>query len=642
MSGIAGIFNRDGRPVEPELLSRMTDCIAHRGPDGINHWLAGPVGLGHAMLWTTPESLNERQPLLDETGQLCLVLDGRVDNRQELITALAANGFRLGTDTDAELVLRAYQCWGEACPEKIIGDFAFVIWDGHEQRLFCARDALGIRPFYYFTNRRVFLFGSELHQLFEHPAVNHEPNEGMLAEFLADAITSLSETFYRNIFRLPPAHCLIVQPGKVHKKQYWDIESVKRIHYRTDADYAENFFQLFKEAVGCRLRSFGSVGADLSGGLDSSSVVAMAQILYQKDAIDQTGFESFSLVFPGLKCDESNYIQKIIHRYKIPSNTLLPQIVPLSHYLNELQRYQDFPGYPNGAMMESFYRLVRTKGCHVILTGLGGDEWFSGARYFYSDLLQRLRLRSLVRQVNYDYQYGGAAFCFNRILRFGLWPLVPQTGRRLIRRGMGRPELPYWLEPAFARRTQLLERITIRHGKTKQFSSIAQRELYNTLTSGWQIHAHEMRDRSYARFGIEGRHPFQDRRIVEFALNLPEDQRQRQAFTKFVVRQAMVDILPNEIRQRLDKANMSHIFVESLQDPNVQNVLASLQLEELGWLQVNQGHHMLKNLKQVYQASTNTPHIWALWMIVGIELWVRKFYLSLKDNMFDPQNISIT
>src|SRR3990167_8666785 len=128
MSGIAGIFHLDGRPADPALLHRMTEAMAHRGPDGAGHWSDGPVALGHRMLWTTPEALQEKQPLTDELGDLCLTLDGRVDNREELRQALEAGGLHLRTDTDAELVLRAYERWGEECPAHLIGDFAFALW----------------------------------------------------------------------------------------------------------------------------------------------------------------------------------------------------------------------------------------------------------------------------------------------------------------------------------------------------------------------------------------------------------------------------------------------------------------------------------------------------------------------------------
>jgi asparagine synthase (glutamine-hydrolysing) len=259
----------------------MTEIIGHRGPDGAGYWLDGPVGLGHRMLHTTPESLQEQQPFPNETGNLCLTLDGRVDNRDELRVALEARGKKVRTDTDAEIVLRAYECWDEECPKHIIGDFAFVIWDRPNQRLFCARDPLGLRPFYYYSDDRTFLCGSEPRPLFEDPTTRREPNEGMIAEYLARAITDQEETLYRGVFRLPPAHVLSVQPGRLRKARYWDIDPVRKIRYRTDEEYAEHFSDIFKVAVRCRLRSQGPVGAYLSGGLDSSSVVGVVQSLYR-------------------------------------------------------------------------------------------------------------------------------------------------------------------------------------------------------------------------------------------------------------------------------------------------------------------------------------------------------------------------
>jgi asparagine synthase (glutamine-hydrolysing) len=320
MSGIAGIFNIDGAPVDRALLQRMTDAIAHRGPDGIHHWVDGPVGIGHCMLQTTPESVYERQPLTDESGHLCLNMDGRVDNREELISALKSKNARLRDDTDAELVLKAYECWGEECPVRILGDFAFVIWDMRQRQLFCARDILGVRPFYYYTDGRKFLWASELQQLFRDPGVPREPNEGMVAEYLAASLTDREETLYKGIMRLAPAHSLLLRAGRIDKRWYWDVDPSKEVRHRTDEEYAEHFSEVFAEAVRCRLRSQEPVGAELSGGLDSSAVVGMAQRLYQEGRATDLGFVTFSLVYPGLACDESAYIDDVVRMWGVKSN----------------------------------------------------------------------------------------------------------------------------------------------------------------------------------------------------------------------------------------------------------------------------------------------------------------------------------
>ncbi|MGD0076630.1 MAG: asparagine synthetase B, partial [Candidatus Binataceae bacterium] len=242
MSGISAIFNLDGRPIDRELLRRMNDVIAHRGPDGSSLFVDGPVGLGHQMLRTTPQSLHEVQPLADETGGVVLTFDGRVDNCEELKAALEAKGAVLRTDCDAELVLRAYQSWGEDCARRIIGDFAFVVWDKRERRLVAARDPLGIRPFYYYLDDKTLRCGSELRQILEDTTIRREPNEGMVAEYLTGSIVNTEDTLYRGVVRLPACHLLVVQPGaSVRKRRYWDIDPGVEIRYQTDEQYAEHF-----------------------------------------------------------------------------------------------------------------------------------------------------------------------------------------------------------------------------------------------------------------------------------------------------------------------------------------------------------------------------------------------------------------
>jgi asparagine synthase (glutamine-hydrolysing) len=633
MSGIAGVFNLDGRPVDPALLRRMTDIIAHRGPDGDGHWIDGPVGLGHRMLHTTPESLQEKQPFPDETGHLYLTFDGRVDNRDELRAALEAKDANLRTDTDAELVLQAYKCWGEECLKRIIGDFAFAIWDGRNQQLFCARDPLGIKPLYYYTDGRTFLWGSELRQLFGDPAVGREPNEGMISEYLACAVTSQEETLYRGILRLPPAHMLIIQPGRLRKEQYWDLDPAREVRCRTDEEYAEHFLQIFKEAVRCRLRSHRAVGAELSGGLDSSSIVGMAQSIYHEGALADSGFETFSLVFPGLPCDESAYIQDVVGMWGLTSNAVCPDESDPSHYSEEVRRYHDFPNYPNGSMMEPLSALAHEKGCRVILTGSGGDEWLVGSLYHYADLLRQFRILSLIRQFRFDAHVRSVTSPSLRFLKFGLWPLLrpafPRSARRAIRWVLRQDELPPWMNHQFAARLQLTERLR-RESVGRQFSRFAQGDLYRAATDGWHSHSAELRDRSTSRFSLEQRHPFYDRRVVEFALALPDEQRWRRDQTKVILRQSMRGFLPERVRERLGKAEFSHVFVRALQAQGGERLFASLAIASLGWVDGKQVLRMYRHMAQLYSWGDGgyITYVLPLWMIFGIELWIKAIFLN--------------
>src|SRR4028118_649697 len=162
MSAIAGIYYLDGRPVDCADLGRMVDTLAHRGPDGADVWCEESVGLGHRMLWTTPESLLEKLPLVDQTGNLVITADARIDNRDELIEVLGLTDHPAEKITDSQLILAAYERWGDRCPEYLLGDFAFAIWDRRQQQLFCARDHMGVKPFYYYHSDRLLVFASEI------------------------------------------------------------------------------------------------------------------------------------------------------------------------------------------------------------------------------------------------------------------------------------------------------------------------------------------------------------------------------------------------------------------------------------------------------------------------------------------------
>jgi len=640
MSGIAGIYNLDGRPVDPALLSRMTDAIAHRGPDRSGRWINGAVGLSHAMLSTTPESIHEKQPLLNESGDVCLTLDGRVDNREELRAALEAKGARLRADTDAELVLRAYETWGEDSPAKIIGDFAFAIWDGRNRQLFCARDFLGIKPLYYNTNYHTFLFASELHQLFEDVRILREPNEGMIGEYLSGIITDTEETLYHNIFRLPPAHSLLISTRGIKKKRYWDIDPGKEIRYGKDSEYAQHFFQVFKEAVGCRLRSHTPLGAYLSGGLDSSSVVVVAQSLFQAGIVKDRGFETFSMHFPQVPaCDESDYILEVVRMWDLKSNAVFPEEAVSGWYAEQARRYLDIPDYPNGAIENSVKALAKAKGIKVLLTGTGGDEALYGSLYSLADLLRQCELRQLIRELHIVSKKSGITIALRHLLSNGLRLLLPKVMRRVLKTISRRDVTPPGIDSQFARKIDLKSRLKQNHN-SQRFQSIAQKHVYEMSTSGTSIHGMEMQDQSAASFGIEERHPFKDRRILEFALALPEEQRTCQGTHKIVLRHAMRGLLPEKVRQRHTKADFSHVFPKAMQTQVGRPIFHTYKIASAGWIDAAQASSMYERMEQLYAQgdASYVTYMWQLWMIYSLELWYtaicsgRQRFSSPQDN----------
>ncbi len=631
MSGISAIFNLDGRPIDRELLGRMNGVIAHRGPDGSGLFVDGPVGLGHQMLRTTPQSLREVQPLADETGGVVLTFDGRVDNRDELKAALEAKGAVLRTDCDAEMVLRAYQSWGEDCARRIIGDFAFVIWDKRERRLVAARDPLGIRPFYYYLDDKTLRCGSELRQILEDPAIRREPNEGMVAEYLSAYIVNTEETLYKRILRLAPSHLLVARPGApVRKIRYWDIDPAVEIRYQTDDQYAEHFLEIFREAVKCRLRSLGPIGADLSGGLDSSSVVVMAQSLYRAGVVSETSFETFSLMFPPGPSDESGYIDDVVRMLDIKANrTRVPPPEPTC-YLDSVRRSLDFPFYPNCVGANALRALVRSRGIRVNLTGHGGDDRVGRSMRHYADLLRSLDLLGFIREARSEASRIGTSAAILRALSSGLAPLMPDSLRRAIRRLRGGSQKFFpWINSEFARRVGLFERIhTSRPGP--RFPTFAQQDVYKEVFHGTNVHALEIEERSDAWSGLESRHPFQDRRMVEFAVRLPESQRWRNGQQKFVLRQAMRGLLPESVRQRSSKGDFTSSFQDAFRLLGGEAMFDSLAIAAQGWINEEQARQMLRlelnTSACIQQREGCISQCYPVWMIAGIDLWFRNAF----------------
>lgn len=629
MSGITGIYNVDGRPVDRALLQRMTQAIAHRGPDGIGHWMAGPVALGHAMLHTTPESLRETQPLSMEAskqGGLCLTLDGRVDNRRELRAALEGKGCVPHTDTDAELVLRAYECWGEDCARHILGDFAFAVWDGGNRKLFCARDLLGIRPFYYDFDGRTFTFSSELRPLLEVPGFQRRLNAGMLGEYLCDRVTSLEETLYQNILRLPPAHHLVLEDGALRIDRYFQFDPDKSIRYGSDEEYAEHFFEIFKEAVSCRLRSQTPVGLWLSGGVDSCSILGMAGQLVKEGVITNRHLASYTMTFSHPDADEQDYLREATGMWGFDTHFLDVEDAAVESLVDNIHRHHDFP---DPSPWQGLVALAKQNGSRVTLTGDGGDEWLCGDTTHCADLLLRLRIPTLVRQFRQDVaQYGTWAFTGHTdpppsrfFMEWCIKPLIPgplkSAAKRLLRRN-----IPSWVSPGFASAIRLQDRL-MRKVKAPRFPTIVQQGMHALLDDGDLIAGAEISDREDAYLAMERRHPFWDRRLIEFALGLPEDQRWRGDQTKFVLCQAMRRHLPDSIRRRRTKADVTFLLTAAVARESAGNAFQSLRLAEAGYVNAAAVRQMHDQWLQGRISNS-----WSLLTILALERWFDTVFFS--------------
>ena len=274
MSGICGIVHFDGEPVDPAQLEKMAQAMAYRGPDGIRYWVQGNVGMAHLALHTTPEAVRERQPLVSPRTGVVLVADARVDYRDELIPLLASKGYIEPKDengnepTDADLILAAYDCWGEESPKYIDGDFAFAVWDKMKGRLFAGRDKRGYRHIHYYSEPNRFVFSTDAYPMFSLSGIEKRINECLVAQdLLRPGWGGIHESYFEEILKLGPAERLWTANDKIRTERYWDFNPDFRINYKDERDYIEHFRGLFYAAVKERLRLVRPAALFLSGGL---------------------------------------------------------------------------------------------------------------------------------------------------------------------------------------------------------------------------------------------------------------------------------------------------------------------------------------------------------------------------------------
>lgn len=601
MSAIVGIHYLNGRPVDRRDLERMTTTLSHRGPDEAGVWYEGTIGLGHRMLWTTPESLEEKLPFVCRSADLVVTADARLDNRSELIAALGLVARVPGGIADSELILAAYEKWGERCPERLLGDFAFVLWDRRQHKLFCARDHLGVKPLYYYYHPdRLFACASEIKALLCLPEIPRRLNEIRVADYLADVFEDKTNTFYQDILRLPPAHSVTVSAQGIRLHCYWSLAPSSEIRLGADEDYAAAFRDIFTEAVRCRLRSAFPPGSHLSGGLDSSSVTCVARKLLEETPTHQ--LHTFSNIFDDVsQCDERPFI-----------NAILAQGGYLPHYVHadrsspliDLERvfwHQDEPSIgPNHFLPWELNRAALQAGARVVLDGFDGDttvshgavrftelayagEWetFSQeanavSQYFkvsplgllqtygltyLEELARRQRwiaFASSINQINKYFQVSRRELLWQH----GLKPLIPSGPLR--GKKSSRPDIDSLLNPDFARQVGLQERVRALNGERARPSRTVREDQWRTLTSGLFPRVLELSDRCAAAFSIEVRHPFMDKRLIEFCLALPSEQKLNQGWSRIVMRRAMTGILPEEIRWRGGKTDMNPNFLHRL------------------------------------------------------------------------------
>jgi asparagine synthase (glutamine-hydrolysing) len=385
MCGIAGVCNRNGDPVNPGLLKRMTDRIAHRGPDGEGHYTAGPVGLGHRRLAIIDLSPSGHQPMANETGDVVITFNGEIYNFQKLRVELEAKGHQFHSRTDTEVIVHAYEEWGEDCVSRFDGMFAFAIWDQPRRRLFLARDRFGVKPLYWCWQRDTLVFASEIKAILEHPEISAQVCYPALNEYFTFQNIFTDLTLFQGIRLLPAGSTLTLdcraEAGPV-QRCYWDYPLSGEAPAASEEECVERLYHLFVQAVTRQLVSDVPVGAYLSGGMDSGSITAVAGRHLTRLMTFTGGFDLTSASGMELHFDERRTAEVLANLFKTEHyevvmhagdmEWVLPQLI---WHLEDLRVGQCYPNYYVARLASRFVK--------VVLSGTGGDELFGGYPWRY-------------------------------------------------------------------------------------------------------------------------------------------------------------------------------------------------------------------------------------------------------------------
>jgi asparagine synthase (glutamine-hydrolysing) len=606
VSGIAGVVRFDGAPVLPSDVDRMIGAIAHRGPDGIDTWINGSVGLANGMLRTTPESVEERLPLVEDG--LVVVADARIDNRIALTGSLGLPS----SVPDSRVILAAYRRWRDRCPERLIGDFAFAIWDERRRTLLLARDHMGVRPLVWFRSGSLFAFASQERALLALPEVPSKPDEIAIADVLVASLEDTERTLYDGIRRLPPHHALSVSMhhGIVRSRSYWQLDASRELRLRSDRDYEDRFRATFLEAVRARTRSIGPVATELSGGLDSAAVTCATRDLREGP------LDAFSIVFDEPGSDERRFVDTVVASGGIRSTKIVVDEL-LALRLDDLLEPQDGPFASLTVVMETaLIAAAASSGCRVLLGGFDGDVVVSHGLERLPHLLRRGRVGTLRSEVSAVAPRLGLS-TWEAWRSYVLAPVAPAFAQRLWSAYHGQDGHGWasWapIDPAFARRVGLPARLA----SLSRRSASSREEHRDQLASGVLPSALEIRDRIGAAAGVELRHPFFDVRLVELCLAMPDGQKMRNGWTRSIQRRALAGIVPDEILRRTDKGRMNDALFVGLVEAQ-REILDGLDGSDWG----EAGRFLSLPMLRSARASNDRGELAGLWQGLALARWL--------------------
>jgi asparagine synthase (glutamine-hydrolysing) len=629
MCGINGIAfsSRSRREIDVRLLERMRDVITHRGPDEAGVFVDRNVGLGHRRL-SIVDVASGQQPMTVENGRLFITYNGEIYNHADFRSDLEAKGHQYTTHCDTEAILHLYEEHGKRVVDHLRGMFAFAIWDKEKRELFIARDRLGVKPLYYVhSDDGSLYFASEIKSLIEAKAVKPEINFTALPEYLANRATTGEETLFHGIRKLLPGHTLVWHDGAIEIEEYWDV------HFRNneieatrqDKDIVEEWRELFRESVRLRLMADVPLGMFLSGGIDSSAIAAMMSEMVREP------IKTFSVGFSEKEANELEFARLVATKFKTDHHEIVISPQEFFEVLPRLVWHEDEPLAFDSSVPLFFVSKLAQQHVKVVLTGEGSDELLGGyARY-------RKTLLNLSFGKNYE---AVAPTALRGLVQGQIKNLPGKLQKKLSRTFLNLPrdlESIYFDNFAVFPRsvqTDLLTSATKeKAGQLNPYSTLhdylmktdAQSSLDKLLYADMKTYLHELlmkQDQMSMAASIESRVPFLDHKLVEYSARLPEKFKIRGKTTKWILREAMRGILPEEILTR-KKMGFPVPLGRWLRD-------------EFRWVvdeyvthdrAINRGifePHAIRNLVAEH-SSGKADHAARLWSLINFEMWARQF-----------------
>ena len=607
MCGISGIINKKSGAVDSNELKRINDLISHRGPDSEGEFTYNNVGLAHRRLSILDLSLLGHQPM-PYMDRYVITYNGEIYNYIELKAELISAGYLFKSGTDTEVIMAAYDCWGAECLNKFNGMWSFALLDKTKNELFFARDRFGIKPLYYKDLPDQFIFGSEIKQLLNKDKPNLVDEDILLESMLTHIDNHTSATYFKGVNSFPAGHYMIYNLSTNERsiKKYYKLNIDHKYKNQTEEQLTETFQNLLTDAIHLRLRSDVKVGTCLSGGLDSSSISAIAAKKYNEESDEK--FIAINAKSIDKSNDESEFARIVAESESLDLNVVTPTYEDFLKTIDEVVFTQEEPfGSPSMFMGWHVFQKAREMGCTVMLNGQGGDEVLLGYERYFSSTLSLKRPLNFIKQV-FNQSKNSRLSVFHTLAYFFYFRNSSLRIKRLKDKSFLKDEF---------KKNKYFESIV---ESAKVFNDVEEMQLLEI--SKLQLpHLLRYEDRNSMRHSIETRLPFLDYRLVELSLSLPLHVKIRNGWTKFILRKAVDKLLPENIVWRKNKFGFEapeKIWLAKYRDQMLAEIGASGLLRHFC------------NLDQI-TSQYDKLSLKDKWMYFNIARWEKVYNVIIKD-----------